>query len=69
MTETDKQPDHHGANRPRRWMREPLLHFLVLGIALFVLFEWLGGDSGPMSNRITVSGARVQQLATAFAKT
>jgi len=52
----------------RRWLREPLLHFLLLGILLFVLFQWLGGDSGPMSNRITVTQAQVQQLATAFTK-
>ena len=50
------------------WLREPLLHFLLLGALLFVLFAWLGGDTGPMSNRITVSQAQVQQLATAFTK-
>ncbi len=69
MTETDKQPDHHGANRPRRWLQEPLVHFLLLGIALFALFQWLGGDTGPMSNRITVTQAQVDQLAKAFGKT
>ena len=51
-----------------RWLREPLLHFLLLGVLLFALFQWLGGDSGPQSSRITVSQARVQQLATAFTK-
>jgi len=50
------------------WLREPLLHFLLLGALLFVLFAWLGGDTGPMSSRITVSQAQVQQLATAFTK-
>jgi hypothetical protein len=49
-------------------LREPLLHFLLLGALLFILFAWLGGDTGPMSNRITVSQAQVQQLATAFTK-
>ena len=51
-----------------RWLHEPLLHFLLLGVLLFVVFHWLGGDTGPMSNRITVSQAQVQQLATAFTK-
>ena len=51
-----------------RWLREPLLHFLLLGVLLFALFQWLGGDSGPQSSRITVSQARVQQLVTAFTK-
>lgn len=68
MSETDKQPDHRGPNPPRRWLHEPLVHFLLLGIALFVLFGWLGGNSGPTSNRITVAEAQVQQLATSFAK-
>lgn len=52
----------------RGWHKEPLLHFLLLGVLLFVLFQWLGGDTGPMSNRITVTQAQVQQLATAFTK-
>jgi len=52
----------------RGWLKEPLLHFLLLGVLLFVLFQWLGGDTGPMSNRITVTQAQVQQLATAFTK-
>lgn len=69
MTDTDTRADRRGESRPRRWLREPLVHFLLLGVALFVIFRWLGGDAGPMSNRITVSGAQVQQLATAFART
>jgi hypothetical protein len=69
MTEIDKQPDHHLADRPRRWLREPLVHFLLIGVALFVLFEWLGGDSGPMSSRITLTQGQVRQLATAFTRT
>jgi len=53
----------------RGWLREPLVHFLFLGLLLFLLFEWLGGDTGPMSNRIAVSHAQVQQLAAAFTRT
>jgi hypothetical protein len=52
-----------------RWLREPLLHFLLLGVLLFAVFEWLGGDRGPMSNRITVTTAQVQQLVAFFTRT
>ena len=69
MTESPHLGPEQDVATRQRWLREPLLHFLLLGVLLFVLFEWLGGDTGPMSNRITVSGAQVQQLATAFAKT
>ena len=68
MTENSHPGHVQDALTQRRWLREPLLHYLLLGILLFVLFEWLGGDSGPMSNRLTVSPAPVQQLAPAFTK-
>ena len=32
---------------PARWLREPLLHFLVLGVALFVLFQVASGPGQP----------------------
>lgn len=33
--------NHIRANRVRRWLREPLLHFVVLGVALFALHRWV----------------------------
>jgi hypothetical protein len=68
MTDDHEPKGAQQVGHTRPWLREPLLHFLLLGVLLFVLFEWLGGDTGPMSNRITVSQAQVQQLATAFTK-
>jgi hypothetical protein len=68
MTEDEEPTDTQRVDRTPAWLREPLLHFLLLGVLLFVLFQWLGGDTGPMSNRITVTQAQVQQLATAFTK-
>jgi hypothetical protein len=69
MTDSNSRPKSHRESRLQRWLREPLVHFLLLGVALFALFEWLGGDAGPMSNRITVTTAQVQQLSTAFERT
>lgn len=68
MTESPGLAPEQRPSPLRRWLREPLLHFLLLGVLLFGLFQWLGGDTGPMSNRITVTQAQVQQLATAFTK-
>lgn len=68
MTESPHLGPEQDVATRQRWLREPLLHFLLLGVLLFVLFEWLGGDTGPMSNRITVSQAQVQQLAASFTK-
>jgi peptidyl-prolyl cis-trans isomerase C len=50
-----------------RWLREPLLHFLLAGLALFAGYRALnpGGGREP-SSRIEVSDDDVQQLALAW---
>lgn len=49
---------------------EPLVHFLVLGAALFLLNAWLGPMSAPASRgEIVVAEARVRNLASNFART
>jgi hypothetical protein len=53
----------------KRFVREPLVHFLVLGALLFAYFEWRGGGSGPGSTRITITPGLVQHLASGFART
>jgi hypothetical protein len=50
-------------------VREPLVHFLVLGGLLFAWFEWKGGGSGPGSTRITITPGLVEHLASGFART
>jgi peptidyl-prolyl cis-trans isomerase C len=40
----DRVPGETSVARPsmlRRWSREPLLHFLVIGFSLFIAYEWL----------------------------
>jgi len=54
-----------------RLLKEPLLHFLLLGGALFVLSGFLDRD-GKVRNegdQIVVSEARIEQLQSIFAKT
>jgi len=48
-----------------RWLREPLLHFVLLGALLFVLYGWLhGGLQAP--NEIVIDEPRVAALSTGF---
>lgn len=54
----------------RRWLREPLLHFAVLGVGLFALDAFLGQDTVEAGDqRIVVTAGRVENLAALFAKT
>jgi len=56
-------------SRRMRWLREPLLHFLLAGAVLFVLFRVLnGGDTGA-PREIVISETRVEALAENFART
>jgi hypothetical protein len=50
----------------RRWLREPLLHFLILGAALFLLFHFLKGGSGTKQNEIVVSTVTVKTISEGF---
>jgi hypothetical protein len=52
-----------------RLLREPLLHFLLLGAALFGVWFWRRDAGGSDSGRIVVTRARIEQLATGFART
>ena len=52
----------------RAWLREPLLHFLVIGAALFALYRFVAGEEdGP--REIVVTEAQVEALAQNFART
>jgi peptidyl-prolyl cis-trans isomerase C len=52
----------------KRWLREPLLHFLLLGLALFAVYSYLQrGRSGFESSRqIVVSLDELQQMDAFF---
>ena len=51
------------------WLREPLLHFLLIGAALFLLYHFLSGGKSDAPREIVVGEARVEALAENFAKT
>ncbi|MDZ7589369.1 MAG: peptidylprolyl isomerase [Rubrivivax sp.] len=50
-------------------LREPLLHFLVIGALLFVLFDVVGGGTGGGTQRIVVGAGQIAQLEAGFTKT
>ena len=50
-------------------LREPLLHFLVLGAALFGLFNLVDKNNSEAPAKIIVSTSRVTTLADGFART
>jgi hypothetical protein len=52
----------------KRLIREPLVHFLLLGGLLFLWWAWQGGNSSG-SNRVVVTRGVVDHQATGFAKT
>jgi len=56
--------------------REPLLHFLLIGAALFLLYDWKGkpasmpgGQAGTPTAQIVVSRDALEQMSNQFAKT
>ena len=52
-------------------LKDPLLHFLLIGVAFFLLFEWVGGDDGSEVERaeeIVVTEGRVRALSQNFSK-
>ena len=54
--------------RLRSALREPLVHFLAIGLLMFLYYDRRGG-SGPGSTRITITPGVVQHLASGFART
>ena len=50
-------------------LREPLLHFLVLGAALFGLFGLVGKKEAEAPTKLVISASRVATLADRFART
>jgi hypothetical protein len=54
---------------PRALLREPLLHFLVLGGLLFMLFGLTQGPDQESARQIRVTAAQMEQLAAQFSRT
>ena len=53
----------------RRILREPLLHFLLLGALLFGAYRWVDGEGARAPDQIVVPAERVRGLADQFQRT
>ena len=51
------------------WLREPLVHFLLIGAGLFLLYNVLNRGESAAPRDIVVTEARVEALAENFART
>jgi len=51
-----------------RLLREPLLHFLLFGAALFLLYDGVGGEEGQRDRKIVVTAAEQERLAMSWAR-
>jgi hypothetical protein len=50
-------------------VREPLVHFLIIGVVLFSIFEFRQEDSGETENLILISAGQVEQFSAQFERT
>jgi hypothetical protein len=53
----------------KKLLREPLVHFLLLGAALFALFQLRGASADGGGGRIVVPAGRIEALSSGFART
>jgi hypothetical protein len=52
-----------------RFFKEPLVHFLLLGAALFAASAFVSDPDVPRENEIVVSAGKIEHLAALFART
>jgi len=56
-------------NRLKFLLKEPLVHFLIIGFVLFVVFDLRQGGAGAAENLIVISGGQVEQMSAQFERT
>ena len=52
-----------------RFLKEPLVHFMALAVAVFAVYGLVGDRQERVPDRIMVSAPKIEQLAAVFAKT
>ncbi|MCP4683727.1 MAG: peptidyl-prolyl cis-trans isomerase [Desulfobacterales bacterium] len=52
----------------KKIVKDPLFHFLVAGVFLFVFWEYGGGSADPDTNRIIVGPAQIDRIEAAWKK-
>jgi len=54
---------------PGSWLREPLVHFLAIGVALFALYGLVNDDVDGADNRIEITDGTIARLTDTWTKT
>ena len=49
--------------------RQPLVHFLILGAAIFVLFEFLSNKTQAKPDQIVITQGKIENMVTSFSRT
>lgn len=52
----------------RRWLREPLVHFLFAGAAIYAAMAWFGDPFAPTERTIVIDRTRQAEIADGFAR-
>ncbi len=55
-------------NTIKKIFKEPLVHFLLLGVLLFVLYIWINPESTGRDERIVVDAGQIKHISERFAK-
>jgi len=53
----------------KRLLKEPLLHFLLLGAVIFIAYGWVSLPSSGAAGTVVVTAGRIEHLAAGFEKT
>jgi len=71
--EADSEGGESFHRAPTSWLmgalREPLLHFLLLGAALFAVYSYWSSDDIPGDQALVVSRGKIEHLAALFTRT
>lgn len=52
----------------KQWLHEPLIHFLILGAALFLVFDLFGDTSTQNTDTIVITAGKIENLTESFRK-
>ena len=52
----------------KKWLKEPLVHFILIGAGLFLLFNFTNGPAGDKPNRIVITPGQVEQMTAMFTR-
>jgi peptidyl-prolyl cis-trans isomerase C len=60
------ESDQERPARLRRWLREPIVHFVAIGLLLFVGYRLLHPDAGAQPGRIVLTEDDLRQISVAW---